>query len=1078
MKKLLQQIGMFLAIGILLVCEGVPVFASDAEPQRVIKIGYIDYQGFIESSGNGSYKGYGVDYLNEIAKYTGWKYEYVHGTWSELLDKVEHGEIDFLCHAQSTEERRQKFLFSKYAVGSESSILYVRKEDERYYYNDFQNFNGMRIAFLKNSFQNDAFHEYAESNHFTYESVYFSSEEETFNALQRKEVDGVAMGSLALQTNAKVVGKFGSDPFYFITGKTNRDLMKKIDNALGEMLAENPYFEANLYNEYYMYHGVSADVLFTREEMEFIQSADTIKIAIIPNRIPISNMNEEGTAEGIVIDIMNTIAQRSGLKFQYMVAPAGTQAADYVGEHPDTLLAGVMTDNPNFDLNKLNVSDCFYESNVILTTRIGNTYQMDSPNVHYTLAIPQSYSALQSYIESEFPQFNIVKYKTTAECMKAVLGGDADFVAQNINIITPMLQDPHYEGLVALPTFFMDEKLSVLGERTEKNEMVLAILNKCIATLSEKEISQITVNHTVTNTYTPSLLDMLYKYRVPFIMVLILVLLVMAMLIRLSETRKRHLNQMLHKNEELAEATERANHANESKSRFLAQMSHEIRTPMNAIIGLTTIAKNEIHDADKITEDLVKIEGSSKILLSIINDVLDMSAIESNKLKIAHETFNFKKVLSDISNLYYTQCKQKKIQFDMRLNGITHEELIGDALRVNQILLNLLSNAVKFTQSGGEVSVLVSQTDARESKVFIRFVVSDTGCGISEEMQSRLFMPFEQASAMTAQKHGGSGLGLSIAKNLTDMMKGSIHVESKVGVGTAFTVELPFDVPVSAGVLQTEIKEIQLQDIRVLVIDDDRETCEYTSIVLSRIGVEHATATSGEEALMMLGDAEDKGKPYTLCFVDWKMPGMDGLEVTKAIREIFDEDTIIIIVSAFDLNEIEAEGTAAGVNFFISKPLFQSSVFDLLMKISGGKYTKLTADEIVYDLSGHKVLIAEDVALNMEVAIKLLSMVGVEADCAEDGAQAVRIFEASKPGTYDAILLDIHMPVMNGYQAARKIRASEHAQAKNMPIYAMTANAFTEDISDALAAGMNGHIAKPIDTEILYKTLKDAFENS
>ena len=374
--------------------------------------------------------------------------------------------------------------------------------------------------------------------------------------------------------------------------------------------------------------------------------------------------------------------------------------------------------------------------------------------------------------------------------------------------------------------------------------------------------------------------------------------------------------------------------------------------------------------------------------------------------------------------------------------------------------------------------MLVSQTDARESKVFIRFVVSDTGCGISEEMQSRLFMPFEQASAMTAQKHGGSGLGLSIAKNLTDMMKGSIHVESKVGVGTAFTVELPFDVPVSAGVLQTEIKEIQLQDIRVLVIDDDRETCEYTSIVLSRIGVEHATATSGEEALMMLGDAEDKGKPYTLCFVDWKMPGMDGLEVTKAIREIFDEDTIIIIVSAFDLNEIEAEGTAAGVNFFISKPLFQSSVFDLLMKISGGKYTKLTADEIVYDLSGHKVLIAEDVALNMEVAIKLLSMVGVEADCAEDGAQAVRIFEASKPGTYDAILLDIHMPVMNGYQAARKIRASEHAQAKTMPIYAMTANAFTEDISDALAAGMNGHIAKPIDTEILYKTLKDAFENS
>lgn len=1045
--------------------------AFATETETTVKIGYIDYQGYIDQNQDGTYVGYGVDYLNEIAKYTGWQYEFVHGTWSDLMGQLEKGEIDFLCHAQMTPQRQGQYLFSKYSVGMESSVLYVGEGDERYYYNDFESFDGMKIGMLANSFQNDALTAYADEKGFAYQPVLFETEAKCFGALQEGAVDAVAMGSLARQSDFKVVCRFGSDPFYFIAGKQNHIRMRQLDVALGSILSENPYFEADLHDKYYGEGSVLNSVLFTREEMELIQNADPIPMAIIPNRTPISGMNAEGQAEGITIDMLELVAQKSGLRFRYESVPAGMNGGVFMEENPQVLVANVMTDNPNFDRDKICLSDSYFSSNVILVTQTGTSYSMNAQTDTYVLAIPKSYEALKSYIQKNHKEFRIVPYTTTADCMKAVLEGKADFLAQNINIVTPLLQDPHYEGLTALPTFFMKENLSVAGSKTKTNELLISIMNKCIATITEDEVNQITVNHTVTNTYKMGFGDMLYKFRYPLTALAFLILVVLVLLLSFYWVKQRHLKEMKQQNHLLADATEQANYANASKSRFLAQMSHEIRTPMNAIMGLTTIAKMDINRPEKMIEHLVKIEGSSKLLLGIINDVLDMSAIESNKLKIGQESFDFKQLLSSVSAIYYTQCRQKGIQFDMRLGGITDEILIGDSLRVHQILLNLLSNAVKFTPGGGEVTVLVSQLKRTDKQVFIRFAVSDTGCGMSQDMLARIFKPFEQENASTAKKHGGSGLGLSITKNLVDMMKGTIHVESKQDVGTVFTVELPF------GVVEQTLPETEmtLHDIRAMVVDDDEDTRAYTSIVLSRIGVAHDCAACGEDALMLLGEAEDQGKPYDICFIDWKMPDMDGLEVTRQIREIFDEDTIIIIVSAFDLNEIEAEGKEVGVNFFIPKPLFQSTVFDILMHISGGQYTKMTADEKAFDLSGHKVLIAEDVALNMEVAIKLLAMVGIQAECAEDGAQAVRLFEAARPGTYDAVLLDIHMPVMDGYEAARRIRSSTHPEAETMPIYAMTANAFTEDVTAALAAGMDGHIAKPIDTNVLYSILQKAF---
>lgn len=526
-------------------------------------------------------------------------------------------------------------------------------------------------------------------------------------------------------------------------------------------------------------------------------------------------------------------------------------------------------------------------------------------------------------------------------------------------------------------------------------------------------------------------------------------------------------------NRQLEQAARAAQDASGAKSQFLAQMSHEIRTPMNAIIGLAAIAKMETESPDKMKEYLTKIENSSRLLLGIINDILDMSAIERGKMKLEKAEFDFKKQLSGIVSVFYQQAKQKQIQFRIHMNGVTEETLVGDELRVSQILMNLLSNAVKFTPQGGKIDLTVTQTSRSMTQVCMRFVVKDTGCGMTEDMMKRLFNPFEQQDASTARKHGGSGLGLSITKNLVEMMGGTIRAESSPNEGSMFVVDIPF-----GACEQKVLQRSSLNDIRVLVVDDEEDACKYCGILLERMGVRFDYVTDGESALEMLGEAEDSGDPYLLCIIDWQMPSMDGLEVTRQIRSIFGEDSVVVIASAFDLNEVREAGKRAGADYFLEKPMFQSNLFNVLIRAAGkavGEDEAGTAEE--YDFSGRHVLIAEDVDLNMEVAVKLLKLVGAESHCAENGKIALELYEQAPDGFFDCVLMDINMPEMDGYEATRAIRRSHKPDAQKIPIFAMTANAYAEDVAAAIDAGANGHIAKPIEVHILYETLQEVFKN-
>lgn len=512
-----------------------------------------------------------------------------------------------------------------------------------------------------------------------------------------------------------------------------------------------------------------------------------------------------------------------------------------------------------------------------------------------------------------------------------------------------------------------------------------------------------------------------------------------------------------------------AQKANDAKRDFLSRMSHEIRTPMNAIIGMSAIAFNYLDDKKRTADCLSKITFSSKHLLMLLNDVLDMSKIENGKLNIRQELFDLKNLVTSLADINYGLATAKGLSFEIVISGFKDELLLGDSMRVNQILLNLLSNAIKFTPKGGSVKLEIRMLRSASDKIWLRFIVKDSGIGMKKEFLEHLYEPFEQADNGIARKYGGTGLGMAITKNLVAIMDGTIEVESQEGAGTTFMVDLPF------GVSKVDKKTAaEMEEMRVLVVDDDNDTCEHAVVLLKGMGVNVDWALNGFEAIEKVRSAcEDDGRCYDVCFIDWCMPELDGIETARRMRRYVGPDVLIIIISAYDWSGIEEQAKAAGVNAFIAKPFFASNLYNTLLTVSRKPELGFSAvgNKETYDFGGKKILLVEDNELNMDIASELLKFVNLQVEHAENGKVAVDIFRNSKEKEYALIFMDIQMPLMNGYDAARCIRSSEHPAAGTIPIIAMTANAFNDDVQAAFDAGMNGHLAKPIDVEVLYKTI-------
>ncbi len=522
---------------------------------------------------------------------------------------------------------------------------------------------------------------------------------------------------------------------------------------------------------------------------------------------------------------------------------------------------------------------------------------------------------------------------------------------------------------------------------------------------------------------------------------------------------------------DLQDALDAAQHANHAKTTFLNNMSHDIRTPMNAIIGFTSLAATHIDNKEQVQSYLSKISTSSNHLLSLINDVLDMSRIESGKVKIEEKETSLPEIMHDLKTIVQSDITSKQLEFYIDTADIINEHILCDKLRLNQVFLNLLSNAMKFTKPGGIVSVRILQKgNAPDGCASYDFQIKDTGIGMSKEFVEHVFEPFERERTSTVSGIQGTGLGMAITKNIVDMMGGKISVVSEEGKGTTFTVSLQFKTcfgPVRQDIIP------ELQGLRALVVDDDFNTCSSVTKMLSTIGMRPDWTTSGKEAVLRAKLAAEQNDGYAAYIVDWLMPDMNGVEVVRRIRGIIGEDTPIIILTAYDWSDIEEEARNAGVTAFCSKPIFLSELREILE--SPFIVAETEAEDSVNSTSftGKKILLVEDNEINQEIALEILQMAGFVMDLADDGAVAVDKMKAAQPGQYDLILMDIQMPIMDGYEATKEIRALDNPELANIPIVAMTANAFNEDRQAQYEAGMNGHVAKPIDIPKLMELLEE-----
>ncbi len=527
------------------------------------------------------------------------------------------------------------------------------------------------------------------------------------------------------------------------------------------------------------------------------------------------------------------------------------------------------------------------------------------------------------------------------------------------------------------------------------------------------------------------------------------------------------MRETLAHNRALAEALAAAEAANSAKTAFLSSMSHEIRTPMNAIIGMDSIALQSPNLDPQVRDYLEKIGGSARHLLGLINDILDMSRIESGRLVIRRKEFSFSGMLEQINTMVMSQCAEKGLRYECRVVGGVSDYYIGDDMKLKQVLINILSNAIKFTDAPGDVTLTVERTGTFNDLSTLKFVIRDTGIGMDEEFLPRIFDPFTQEDSSRNNRYGSTGLGMAITKNIVELMNGTISVESRKGVGSEFTVVVTLSNCVRQG---KAARYIDPKDMRVLVVDDEQIAAEHARIVLDEVGIKADTCLSGPEALDMLEVAHAKHEPYNLVLLDWKMPEMDGLEVAGEIRRRYDRETTVIILTAFNWDDISQYDS---VDSFLNKPLFASNVIDEFERVARRNNVSFRREKKRAELSGRRILMAEDVLINAEITKQILMMRQMEVDHAENGRLAVEMFEKSPVGYYDAILMDVRMPEMDGLEATVAIRALDRADARTIPIIAMTANAFDEDVQRSLQAGMNAHLNKPVEPEQLYQTLEE-----
>jgi signal transduction histidine kinase len=903
--------------------------------KRVLRVAFPQVVGMSWTAEDGSHHGMLVDYLNEIAKYTGWEYEYIDTNRQTVLNEFIAGQYELMGGNYYIPGLEEYYAYPDYNMGYSRSLLLARSDDRTIHSYNLESMNGKTIGVYENAKENiRRLKEFLAINGLDCKFQYYSlkdmqkNDEGLYFYLMNGEIDLLLSGIIYNHDSVRVIATYNSQPYYIVTNPSNKEVLDGLNMALERILDANPNFAAERYAANFPARLVN--VQFSDRDLEYVKKRKTITVAVPENWYPFyCKETSQKNHVGIMVDVLDKIKDFTGLDFSYVYAKNYSDAVHLVQRGKADILGFFLGDENDAAQLGLALSASYVSANNIIVRNKACSYP--APGLVGALVESQRFP---SGISAE----KIRSYPGIKEALAAVNSGEVDFI---YGLSSKMEQDIlryHFTNLAPV-TLVNDQSAISFALPTPVDPDLLTVLNKAINNLSESERTVIrnrNLESIGVNEF--SLTDFIYANPLQFMFIVMFVLSVLftALLLAIGARMKA---TVIQGNLKRAEA------ANLAKSEFLSRMSHEIRTPMNGIVGMSTIAMQNIDNTDKIKDCLEKVIMSSKHLLALINDVLDMSKIESGKVELRHESFNFRAFLQDFENLYGEQAKSKGISYETILASDLEVQIIGDSLRLNQVLSNLLSNALKFTPAKGMIKLRVSKTGEDQENVYLRFEVIDTGCGIAEENYDKIFESFEQENVDVTYKYGGTGLGLSIVKRFTGLMGGGIHVTSVQGSGSTFTVDLPF------------------------------------------------------------GKIKESGKPTRFSDINGR-------------------------------NDLAKDCYA-----------------------------------VDYDFKGKRILLVEDNELNREIAEELIGVTGASVESAEDGVQAVEMFKESAEGYYDLILMDVQMPHMDGYEATRCIRVLGRSDAQKVPIFAMTANAFAEDVQKSREAGMNAHISKPLNIRAVYKQM-------
>ena len=1035
--------------------------AAETASAKVVRVGSFE-DTFNYVNEKGARKGYGYELLETLSGYTGWQFEYVTCDWSDCFEKLKNGEIDIIGGISYTEDRTQEMLFSDEPMGVEKYYLYADLSRADISASDFKTLNGQKIGVLMGTEPEVMLAEWEEKYGLKTEHVNISNNEDVKQKLANHEIDCFVSleESFWAERGISTITRVGESGIYYAINKNRPDIKEELDDAMRALDEAVPFYTADLYKRYF---SMDYTPILTGEEKAWLRKHGAIRMGFLASDSGVSTFDPAtGEFTGVITDYIQFAADCLGnQELEFQLVGYDSKEAEL-----DALKSGEIDmifhcdQNPNLaEEYHFACTNTTWTSNLMAVT---NKQHFNENNVN-RIAVPQNKLSLKKYLAFYYPQWEIVDCDTQEDAARLVKDGQADC------FVTGISSENKYSKKYSFYSVPLVNPVRSCFAVNSGNRSLLSILNKTIKAMPVNMLAGALAMYKSSArkvTLSDFIKDNFFKVMLISSIAVAVVLLTILMLLQKARkaeaAARKAASDTQELNAKLQVAVEKAETANRAKSTFLSNMSHDIRTPMNAIIGFTTLALSNIDDTDRVKDYLGKTLASSNHLLSLINDVLDMSRIESGKIHLEEVEVNLSDVLHDLKTIVSGQIYAKQLELYMDVMDVTDEDVYCDKTRLNQILLNLLSNAIKFTPAGGTVSVRVRQLAGKVRGCGqYEFRIKDNGIGMSQEFAQKIFEPFERERTSTVSRIQGTGLGMAITKNIVDMMGGTIEVQTAQGKGTEFTV----CVPMRAQTEQRPVEKItELEGLKALVVDDDFNTCDSVTKMLVKVGMRAEWTLSGKEAVLRARQSIEMSDVYHAYIIDWRLPDMNGIEVTRQIRSLHD-DTPIIILTAYDWSDIEVEAKAAGVTAFCSKPMFMSDLRETLMSALGQKpadAVQRLLPEKNADFKGKHILLVEDNELNREIAQEILQEYGFLVDSAENGAVAVEKVSTAAPGSYDLVLMDVQMPIMDGYTATRKIRALDDPARAKLPILAMTANAFDEDRRNALESGMNGFLSKPI----------------